>query len=98
MTQQKPQPSADPEATPPGAVQDAQPEGKPAGEKPASERAPSPEEHPTTGWVCENPNCRYFGKKRRVRNQHLGAGLYLVGTVRCLCGQLPVREPGSRHR
>ncbi len=60
------------------------------------DKAPAAEEHPTTVWVCENAQCRYFGKKRRVRWQHLGGGLYLVGTVRCFCGYLPVREPKQR--
>ena len=50
-----------------------------------SKTAPAAEEHPTTTWVCENSKCRYFG-------------VYLVGTVRCLCGQLPVKEPNASGR
>ena len=63
-----------------------------------SKTAPTAEEHPTTTWVCENSKCRYFGVLRKVRWQHLGAGLYLVGTVRCHCGQLPVKEPNTSGR
>jgi hypothetical protein len=58
----------------------------------AARTAPTEEEHPTSVWTCENSHCRYFGIKRRVRWQHLGAGLYLVGTIRCICGRLPVAE------
>lgn len=68
------------------------PKQDPAPEKPAGQRAPTAEEHPRTTWICENSRCRYFGVRRTVRWQHLGAGLYLVGTVRCHCGGLPVRE------
>lgn len=71
---------------------------KPEGEKPASERAPSQDEHPTQTWVCENPRCRYVGKKRRVRMQHLGGGLYLRAPVVCLCGRQPILDLPTGRR
>lgn len=76
--------------TPPAPAAQADP-------KPLGERSPTAEEHPTSVWICENPRCPYNGKRRKVRWQHLGGGLYLVGTVRCHCGSLPVREPRTRQ-
>jgi hypothetical protein len=67
-------------------------------QKPASERAPKAEEHPTQTWTCENPRCRYVGKKRTVRLQHLGAGLYLRANVICFCGRPPILDLPSGRR
>lgn len=63
-----------------------------APQKPLGERAPTAEEHPTSTWTCENPRCEFSGKRRTIRWQHLGGGLYLTGPVRCYCGGLPVRD------
>jgi hypothetical protein len=48
-------------------------------------------EHPRTTWCCENSKCEHFGVERSVPWAHLGQGLYLVGTVKCACRQLPIR-------
>jgi len=61
--------------------------------KDPSRTPPTKEEHPTTVWICENNRCRYYQVRRRVAWQHLGAGLYLVGQIRCLCGHLPIKAP-----
>jgi hypothetical protein len=66
-------------------------------EKPLGERPPKSGEHPTTVWICENPQCAFQGRRQKVPWQHLGGSLYLVGTVRCHCGSLPVREPRGRR-
>lgn len=54
---------------------------------------PATEEHPTATLICENNACRYFQVERTVRWAHLGQGLYLTGTIRCLCGRSPVFKP-----
>lgn len=92
------QPTAPP---PPPAAPPAAPTGwDPTTAPPESEQQPAdadPTEHPQTTWICENPRCPRAGERRRVNWQHLGQGLYLVGTVRCGCGFVPVREPQVRR-
>lgn len=96
-------PPADPEAAAAAAAEAAAAE-KAAGRRGSassetedpSRRPPSPEEHPTDSFVCENSRCRYHGVKRVVRWQHIGAGLYLRGPVLCHCGWAPPKTRESR--